>query len=41
MLGIDEGVETSRVLGLVIVKGSQVLHLWVRFKAFVWKMAMK
>jgi len=25
MLGIDEGVETSRVLGLVIVKGSQVL----------------
>jgi hypothetical protein len=35
MLGIDEGVETSRVLGLVIVKGSQVLPLSFRFKAYV------
>lgn len=41
MLGLDEGVETSRVLGLVIVKGSQVNISLSRFKVFALKMAMK
>lgn len=36
-MGVEEGVENWRALGLVIVKGSQV-HLQLnRFRASVWR----
>jgi small nuclear ribonucleoprotein (snRNP)-like protein len=33
MMGVEEGVEASRVLGLVIVKGSQVRTGFLRSRA--------
>ena len=41
LLGVDEGVESSRVLGLVVVKGSQVCYFLGRFKAFACEMGTK
>lgn len=34
ILGVENGVETSRVLGLIVVKGSQVNTALFRFKVF-------
>ena len=41
LLGVDEGVESSRVLGLVVVKGSQVFYVLGRFKASACEMGTK